>query len=436
MDLVDALSGNYQTGSVVETSLHPLFRRDYNSLYKAIQQYQPRPGSQSLAELAAPSLPRPEKRPFFLLGVDVTPQPRPYAVKLQKRECVYQPTPIRGQKPITYGHQYSDVCLLPEKEHSHSPHWVVPLANQRVDRANQVLQGARQIRSLLENRRLPFSKQLCVEVADSKYSTPEYLAANRDLTNLVTIARVRTNRHFYLPPQTESQPGKGHPRWYGKAMVLADPATHPEADLTVKITTTNHLGKPYRLEMTAWYDIRMKGKSQPQTVPMQDYPFTLVEINLYDAQNQPVYAKPLWLIVMGKRRQELSLQQIYEAYRQRYDLEHFFGFAKRRLLLDRYQTPEVEHEEHWWQLVHLAYLQLWVARDLAVSCPRPWERYLPQMKEKAVSPSMVQRSLGRIIRQLGTPASVPKRRGYSPGRAKGSLSGSRPDRPVHYKPRC
>ena len=65
------------------------------------------------------------------------------------------------------------------------------------------------------------------------------------------------------------------------------------------------------------------------------------------------------------------------------------------MLLTRYQTPEVQHEENWWQLVHLAYLQLWVAKEYARSQPRPWERYLPQMQEKFPSPAMVQRNFER-----------------------------------------
>lgn len=367
--------------------------------------------------------------------MDVTPQPRPYARKLSERECIYQPTPIKSQKPITYGHQYSDVCLLPERENHQSPHWVVPLANQRVDRAHQELTGARQIRRLLQDWRLPFYDQLCVEVVDSKYSTPAYLAANRDLTHLVTIARVRSNRHFYLPPTLTPVQRRGHPIWYGPRIDLADPATQPEPDLSLKITTANRQGKTYRVEMAAWYDLRMKGKCQPSALPMQEYPFTLVKISLYDEGNQLVFKKPLWLIVMGEKRQQLSLQEIYEAYLERYGLEHFFRFAKQRLLLERYQTPEVAHEEHWWQLVHLAYLQLWVAKEYASYLPRPWERYLPQRKEKTLSPTMVQRSFPRIIRQLGTPARLPQGRGYSPGTPQGMLLASRKDRGVRFKHR-
>jgi len=43
---------------------------------------------------------------------------------------------------------------------------------------------------------------------------------------------------------------------------------------------------------------------------------------------------------------------------ERLDIEHFFRFGKTRLLMDKIQTPDVEHEEAWWQLVMIAYTQL------------------------------------------------------------------------------
>ncbi|EAM49621.1 hypothetical protein CwatDRAFT_3168 [Crocosphaera watsonii WH 8501] len=41
IELLDALSSNQQAHSVVELSLNPLFRRDYNSLYRGIQEFLP-----------------------------------------------------------------------------------------------------------------------------------------------------------------------------------------------------------------------------------------------------------------------------------------------------------------------------------------------------------------------------------------------------------
>ena len=105
MDLVDALSSNTQARSVVELSLNTCFRRDYTSLFKAISAYKPEDAKKNLAKLAAPYLPKPDKRSFWLLGVDVTPLSRPYAFRLEDRGYVYQPNPIRSNKPFTIGHQ-------------------------------------------------------------------------------------------------------------------------------------------------------------------------------------------------------------------------------------------------------------------------------------------------------------------------------------------
>jgi hypothetical protein len=50
-----------------------------------------------------------------------------------------------------------------------------------------------------------------------------------------------------------------------------------------------------------------------------------------------------------------------------------------------YQTPEVQHEQNWWQIAQLVYVQLWLASCLAEAMPRPWERYLPQFQTQSES---------------------------------------------------
>ncbi len=116
-----------------------------------------------------------------------------------------------------------------------------------------------------------------------------------------------------------------------------------------------------------------------------------------------------------------------------YDLEQFFRFGKQKMLLDRFQTAEDVREETWWQLVHLAYVQLWLARHVAHGLPRPWERHLATMKNRLISPTLVQRDFGRIIRQLGTPAKPPKLRFIAPGRPKGMKLPPRPRQKVVVK---
>src|SRR6266508_3839958 len=130
LDLVDALCSNGSARSVVEYSLTPCFRRTYSTLYKALAEWTW--DDQHLARLLAPSLPRPRQRSFWLLGVDVTPQPRPFAQTLPDRGMVYHPNPVLGNTPVTIGHQYSTVALLPEAEAQRSPSWVAPLSTARV----------------------------------------------------------------------------------------------------------------------------------------------------------------------------------------------------------------------------------------------------------------------------------------------------------------
>lgn len=432
MDLLDALSSNTSAQTVVELSLSPFFRRDYSALFTALDEWKPGKADKSLAQLSAPYLPKPVQQPFWLLGTDVTSQARLHARTLEDRSFVYQPNLIKSNKPVTIGHAYSSVVLLPEEANAHTPPWVVPLSVQRVKSTeDKEMVGALQIQVLLDDQQFPFHGQLCVEVGDSSYSKPAYLEANRQKRNLVTVVRARNTRTFYRQASVTNA-GAGHPTWYGDLFSLRDPTTwhEPEATATTKFISLS--GRTYRVEIQSWNNLLMHGERKPKVLPMHRYPFTLVHVCLYNEKGELDFQqRPLWLIVMGERRNELSLLDIFQAYHRRYDLEHFFRFGKQRLLLDRYQTPETEREEKWWLLVHLAYLQLWVAHPVAQAVTRPWESS-PEQKQPLTA-TQVQRDFGRIIRQFGTPAVAPKRRGNSPGRRKGMVLPRRPRPAVVYK---
>jgi hypothetical protein len=197
---------------------------------------------------------------------------------------------------------------------------------------------------------LPFHDQLCAEVADSSYSKPAYLHANRAKVNLVTIVRVRSNRTFYRQPEVNRPSDqRGHPTWFGDSFSLRDSTTHPTPDEQATTIFTSRRGRIYTVKIETWYDLLMRGERNPNLIPMQNYPFTLVRICLYNPVGELVYKNPMWLIVVGEKRRQLSLVNIFEAYHQRYDLEHFFRFGKQKLLLNHFQTPETQHEENWWR---------------------------------------------------------------------------------------
>ena len=435
MELVDAICSNPHAHSVVEYSLTPCFRRSYSTIFKAINEMTW--DDLMLARLVAPYLPRPQQRTYWLLGSDVTPQPRQFAHTLADRGVVHQPNPIKGNKPITIGHQYASTGLLPEAEAAVSPSWIVPLMTRRVTtNEDKELVSSEQINALLTDPKLPFGDSFCVDVADSSYSKPACLYSKRQHPRLVSITRLRGNRvlyrRFVLESETVSS-GAGRPQQYGERFALREPDTWHEPDEAVTVSERSRRGKVYRVEIKAWHNMLMPGKNKPQRIPMYRYPFTLVQVVRYDDKGNLACKQPLWLLAIGEDRYELNAREIYEAYRQRYDLEHFFRFGKQKMLLASFQTPEDVREEKWWQLVHLAYAQLWMARHVANCLPKPWERNLPAMKNRLLSPTLVQRDFGRIIRQIGTPAQPPKPRFISPGRPKGMKLPPRPRRKVVIK---
>lgn len=440
MDLLDAMCSVPDARSVVEYSLAACFPRSYSTIFKAVDEM-------NLGEMWLPYqmgayLPRPKRWPFWLLMVDVTPAPRQYAYTLADRGMVYQPEVVKGKLPVTIGHQYSTVALSLEPEAGVASSWVLPLLTKRVatDEDKEMV-GAGQIERVLKDDKLPFGQRLTVEVGDTSYCKPAYLHAHRKFPNLVTLARVRGNRtfyHQYVPTEEEMEnPGSGHPTWHGERFSLSEPQTWsepcPGGSRSLTLCETSRRGKDYRVEIQAWHNLLMSGKNKPERLPMHEHPFTLVRIVRYDEEGNEAFKHPLWLIVMGQRRHELTLEHIYQAYLCRFDIEHFFRFGKQKLLLANFQTPEVEREENWWHLVHIAYAQLWMARHVADALPRPWERNLPAMRQRLISPTLVQRGFARIIRQLGTPAQPPKPRGISPGRRKGMKLPKRPRQNVVVK---
>jgi hypothetical protein len=441
LDVLDALSSNLSARSPAELSLNPLCRRTHNSVYDGIQSFSlsAKPTSleaehqvftQRVLDLIVPTLPAPQRQKFRLFGLDVTPAARPFARTLADRTFVHQPNPIGANKPITIGHAYSVLAALPEKASPTAPPWVVPLLVQRVDSASTPAQiGVAQTRLMLKHVPPSAPQALCVEVADSAYSGPTFLSPLADQPQLVIVTRARNNRVFYRSP-TPAAAQVGHPTWYGMEMALKKPDTWSPPDERHTTTWTTRQGKTFTVRLEAWQDMRMRGHKDQ---PMQTQPFTLVRVQVLNAFGQPISARPLWLLAVGPRRGELTLVEIWDAYRQRYDLEHFFRFGKQRLLLTAYHTPDVQHEEHWWQIGQLAYVQLWLVRQLVDSLPRPWERYLPVSSAGPVSPATAQRRFAEITRQIGTPAAPPKPRGNPVGRAKGTRPAPRLRQPVIKK---
>lgn len=437
MELVDALSGNKDALSVVQLSLHPSFRRGYASISSAISNFnadqnQIAAVEQCLIKYCDPTSPT---RPFRLIVLDCTAAPRKYSKTLADKGIVHAPNVIPGNKPITVGHQYSIVGFLPERNISSAKTpWLLPLSTQRVATStNGIDVGIAQFNTIIP----ALGKGLTVSVGDTAYNNPRFIHGIQQHADLVHIARLQSNRIIYhtpAPKQTKitKRRERGHELWYGAEFNLKDNSTHDVPANTIAVPYTTRKGKQFTAHIEGWNNMLMRDKNG---LPMHKYPFTAVKITITDEIGNQVYKRPMWLMVSGNRRGELNLTQVWQSYMQRYDVEHFFKFGKSRLLMDKFQTPEVAHEESWWCIASIAYAQLYMAKELAKYHPNPWEKYLATMKENGVvkSARQVQKSFANITTKIGTPAESPKPRGIQLGRAAGELQIRRMPSPIIFK---
>jgi len=430
MDLIDALSANLHAGSVVELSLNPLHRRNYASITRVVDGFYPiNTGTDRLArqrhtieleKILAKNCPAPVARGYHLFCTDVTPNGRPHAKTLADKGFVHSPTVISGNKPVTIGHEYSTTVYLPEKSDG-TPSWVYPVSCERVATDQKgTLVGMQQIARAVAHP--VFQGKLCVSVGDCAYSQPECIWIAGQNPDQVHISRLRGNRKLFRMPDKVIHKGRGRKCSFGSKFRLKDMRHQRFPDAMDVLPMPSDPEKTVKI--SCWENMLMRGDRNHD---MSKHPFRLLKIELLNKEGKAVYKKPLWLVVSGKKKSELTLQEIFLIYRQRFDIEHFFRFAKNRLLINKFQTPESDHEEAWWWLCMIAHAQLFLSRGLAKNMPAPWERYLPQFSHANCppSPTQVQKSFSRIIQQIGTPASAPKPRNKSAGRAKGQIQKKR-----------
>lgn len=443
MEVLDALTSNPNARSVVELSLSPQFHRQYSSIFDAIDNYlfaddpdelilARRVREAHLINIISSVLPPPAR--FWLFATDATSISRQYAATLEDKTYVYQPNSVAGNKPVTIGHQYCTMAYLPAKG-ANCPPWLVPMLIRRIRSCETETEVAVEaLACLFSDEALPWIAldQLVVNVVDSKYGTVPFLAPLAAYPNLLNVARIRGNRVLYRLPEAvdPAKRKRGRPRRYGERFDLKNGNTWGEPDEQEEFEYRSKKGKSYQVVIEAWNDLIMRGKKD---MPMHKNPFRLLRVLIFKPNGDLLFTRPMWLIVAGDRRNELSLNDIWQAYRQRYDIEHFFRFGKQHLLMADFETNQVEHSENWMALVQLAYVQLFMARKLATNLPRPWERYLPINNNEVANPTQTQRDFSRIIDEIGTPAKAPKGRGKSAGRKKGSIWNKKPRKPVIKK---
>lgn len=450
VNLVLAVSASPNAESVTSVSQSKCYHYQYSSIGKSISSI----GDDisgfdgELLGLLGEFFPAHSPSSFWLLNTDSSPLIRPYSDCLANRRYVYAASSKVGKnRPIAIGHEFSTVGLSMSTNAwlSASPPWNLPLSMELLPfDQNRNSFTAKQVNNLLDCINLPIGKSLTVNTLDSNYCSPLYIADTYHQANLVNIIRISSNRNVWTNLDTEqalahrhsNQDNRGASKVYGdkyKLNQFADWALQADEQVEFGIRLKN--GKVCKVKMQAWNSMMIrtkKGKS------MKDKPFRLCSIQLMDAQtNQLLFKKPLLLGIWGKREKELSLEQIFWAYRARFDIEHFFRFSKQNLLLDSFQTPDEEHQKAWLKIVQLAYWMLWLARSEAEPKSKKWQQYAYKntqaCQSKVPTPSQVQQQMENIILAFEQEPLVPKLKLKGKGRLKGEIQPKRAKNPVRRK---
>ena len=237
------------------------------------------------------------------------------------------------------------------------------------------------------------------------------------------LLRVRPNRVLYGEPGPYA--GIGRPRIPGARFALADETTWAPPDQAWEGEDAS--GK--RLYVRAWEMLHFKGAAKVKG--------TLILVEWPDAKGTRRDPKRLWLFWVGQAQPPLS--QMASLYGRRFSIEHFYRFEKTTLRWNRAclraythrqaQLGDLDASQRWTEVVTLVYWELWIARSLVQGSKLPWDR----TPSKRLTPGQVRHQIGGLLARIGTPASVPKPRGKSPGRRKGERPKPRPRHPVVKK---
>lgn len=436
LNLLDALTSfGHCCSSIVELSESSRFGRKYSSVTDAIADGLPHAHWDKVQELVYKhTFPQNDLQPHRFV-TDCTSAKRPFAKKLSDRTVNHSPNPAPGNKPICVGHQYSVTALLPPESKDRSKRWVIPVSAKRVkssEKGSEV--GMKDITNCIEN--LNLDDQLCVSIGDSLYGTNKCRKIASKKKNLVHIFRLNSKRNIYFPPNKSGDVAhnKGRKKVYGEKLNLGDitPNTACDQEKTFDFKTSK--GKRYKIVLKCWRNMLLRGSRDFNS---SQHPLNLLQVRVTNEEKDEVFKRPLYLGVLGDRRDDISIMDCYENYRRRYDIEHFFRFGKNKLLLDSYQTPDVDHEELWWKFCMVGYSQLYLSRKLSSALPKPWERYLDENKKTdkncVSSPTQTQRNFSKLLESIGTPAKKSTSRGCPLGRSMGEKPVKRINQPVIFK---
>jgi hypothetical protein len=449
---------SYRASSVVELSESPLFHYQYSSINDAIAHLAW--DAQSRAEIEHqlqglfPAQYWEAEGDYVELQTDKTPVPKAHSATLPDRMLISIPNcKVPGNRPLDIGYEYSFVNLCAEQGR-----WSLPLSARPIPLDQTPSQVAvEQVMSLFAHAELPLQlAALVVNYLDRGYASATYIDGLKAIPNLVSVIRLRKGSKVYGRAEAvQSKPGK-IPKIYGQQYYLLEQSgyqyfkKHPKTrqpyekwrtalcDRRPDEQTSYHQllnnGRPVILQVRRWDEMLMRTKDG---IAMQDKPFSLLLIQLKDAQSgQTLFKDPMFLGVFGQKRSQLSCRQIQSGYRKRYGIEPFFRFVKRNMLLDKYQTSSAQYLQNWSFVIILAVWLLFTARQVLTSRPKKWQMYSVAEKSPStggLSIAQAHKAMQAYLLTFDPQPFLPQKSKPGPGRQKGQTQIQRTKHPYRKK---
>ena len=256
-------------------------------------------------------------------------------------------------------------------------------------------------------------------VMDAGYNVARLGRLLADLP-VVLVARVRADRVSYRPAPPEAPGLAGRRSRHGAPVKCADPATWGGATVQQQAPQPRH----GPVQVTAW--TRVHPMVHRHTGGFEDWPQdqelpliegTLIRLSVTSRAAGCPAAEPMWLWASIPAATAVMVAVAWQACLRRFDLEHTFRFLRQQLGWTRPLLRGPAAADLWTWLVIAAYVQLYLARDLAAITRLPWQRPQPAA---AMTPGRVRAGFRRARDAVGTPASTAKPGKPGPGRPKGS----------------
>jgi DDE superfamily endonuclease len=423
-ELTDALlCADGPVRTLVDLSLVPEHRRGHGALYGGLNH-----GKIEIARLrravAGVALPRVGER--IVLAVDVSPWLRPDAETSPDRLFCHVHGRAKGSAQMIPGWPYSIVAALGSGRSS----WTAVLDAVRLgpdDDATAVTAGQLRdavCRLIAAGHWRPGDPEIEI-VLDTGYDLTRLAFVLADLPVILT-GRLRSDRVMLRPAPARRSGSTGRPPRHGPVLDLDQPATWPDPDQATTTPTTRyglatasawHRMHPRLARRGPWLD-----HPEDEDLPIIEGTLVRLQVAHLPGDRAP---KPVWLWTSRPDTTAEQVDQAWQAYLRRFDLEHTFRFFKQQLGWTTPRLRDPAAADRWTWLIIAVYTQLRLARSLTNDLRRPWERPCPPDR---LTPTRVRRGFRHLRPKIGLPAGAPKPTRPGPGRPPGTPNRKRATR--------